>query len=95
MTTEHPLAEQLPTMLQTLGNEGALRWWLRWAMEWPTEEAFVYSREAIVAMAKGDEDYVIMAWDTGDDLARAFQWVRLFALEPFVEAERGTASTPA
>jgi hypothetical protein len=80
--TMHPLADSLPTMIETLGPVEALHWWLTWAMDWSTDAAFDLSTEAIHHVAQGDLNHVLT--DDDGDIARAFQWVRIFGLEPFV-----------
>lgn len=81
------MAEVVPIIIEALGVEYGVQWWMKHAHEWPTPEALRMSVEAVEAMARGDIDYIVCA-DDGEQMARAFQWVRLFDLEPFVEARR-------
>lgn len=90
----HPMAEAVPIMIDAMGVEPAIRWWMKHAVDWPTEEGMTYSIEAIDAMANDDVDYIIKAVDDGEPLARAFQWVRMFGLEPFVEATKKRREAP-
>lgn len=85
--SDHPMSETVPAMIEAVGIHDALAWWMRWGHDWPSEEAIHYSREAINAMVRDDPDHIINDLD-GQALARAFQWVRIFSLEPFVEASR-------
>jgi hypothetical protein len=83
--------EALQAMIQATGPDQALTWWLQHGMNWPGDESRQYCTEAIDAMARDDVDFVITDVD-GSALARAFQWVDLFGLQPFVEARRVAAS---
>jgi hypothetical protein len=82
---EHPLTPMVPEMIAKVGMLRAVAWWMQCAMECPA--AIPDCHEAIEAVAKGNPNHVIMD-ENGEDVARAFQLVRIFDLEPFVEAQR-------
>lgn len=88
---EHPLADMIPVMIENMGFDRALEWWMQWGVELRGSEPYRLSKDAIEELARGNEDFVLMD-DNGEDVARAFQWVRIFGLERFVEARR--APTP-
>jgi hypothetical protein len=81
--SDHPLADMIPTMIENMGFDRALDWWMRWGVELPGSEPYRLSKDAIEELARGNEDFVLMD-DNGEDVARAFQWVRIFSLERFV-----------
>lgn len=81
------MAEALRAYIDVAGYENALTWWLEHGINWPGDESRQYCTEAIEAVARGDVDHVIIDVD-GQQMARAFQWIDLFGLEPFVEARR-------
>lgn len=81
----HPLSPMIPEMIAKVGVNEAVKWWLKFAMECP--DALADCLDAIDAMVKGDIDRLIMDED-GEGVARAFQLVRVFELDLFVEATR-------
>jgi hypothetical protein len=83
----HPMAETVPMIIEAMGVKHGVHWWMKYAHAWPSPEALRMSVEAVEAMARDDVNYIVCA-DDGEQMARAFQWVRLFDLAPFVEACR-------
>ena len=69
-------------MIHFLGRDKALDWHLRWGVYPALPAIKPVCAEAIEAMAEGDHNRIIT--EDGEEVARAFQLVQMFALEPFV-----------
>jgi hypothetical protein len=81
------MIEVVPMMIEHMGVKNAVAWWMKYGHDFPSPEAVRMSVEAIEHMATGDLDHILVT-DDGVEMARAFQWVRLFDLNPYVEALR-------
>src|SRR5262245_6741226 len=79
-------------MIHFLGTEKALEWHLRWQMYPPVPAALGACREAIEAVAEGDHNRIIH--EDGEEVARAYQLVEMFYLQPFVVVHQDKVCGP-